>query len=131
MYMDATANHDNIVCDYFISWQNHDIGLLNLIFDSQSVYVILPKTRIYKGIDEISNYWDRNRIRQKDLIISWDFLNKSESIINTEFSACFYDNEEGKYNKIEGIIQFIFNSNVIVYLSENYIKFTKDNLIGK
>lgn len=122
--MDVSIDRKQRVAKYFIAWKEYDMDLLRDIFFSTAKYVIRGK-RTYYGIEEIVQYWERNKKRQKDIQLYWKILNTSFHCEIVEFGAYFWDLEEEVYTKINGQIIFKYNSkNQIIKLTEAYKKRT-------
>lgn len=120
--MVSFTDHDLRVKNYFVAWERYDIDLLKKIFSPNAHYVIKNKC-VYCGIDEITDYWLRNRKRQENLELKWNILKSEKSKDIVRFYATFWDSEEFMYNIINGEITFKFNyENVIILLSEFYNK---------
>jgi len=62
--MVVSIDHKQRVNNYFVAWKNYDIEMLKYIFSHSAKYIIRGR-RVYKGIDEIVKYWERNKKRQK------------------------------------------------------------------
>ena len=125
--MDVFIDHNQRVENYFIAWKNYDVGLLKAIFSPSAKYIIRRKI-IYNGIDEIIQYWEKNKKRQKGIQLHWKILNSSHSCEVVEFGAYFWDLENKIYTKVNGQIIFTFDSNnQIINLTEAYKKRTRDN----
>lgn len=124
MYSGATMNSRiDYVKSYFYAWQTHSTDLLYLIFTPDAKYIIRNKARSYSGICEIAAYWERNKRRQKNLRLTWDFIECGECVETVVFRAQFEDIEEGERNSINGQITFVHDdTNRIVELSEEYQK---------
>lgn len=107
---------------YFKAWNFYDIGLLKEIFSVNARYVIRKK-KIYRGIDQIIEYWKKNQKRQKDLQLHWKVIKRTARCDVVEFGAYFYDISEKLYNKINGTIIFKYDANEkIKVLTEAYRK---------
>lgn len=122
--MDAFIDHNQRVEKYFIAWKNYDVDMLKSIFSPSAKYIIRRK-RIYNGIDEIIQYWMRNKKRQKDIQLHWKMLNSSYRCEVVEFGAYFWDLESKLYTKVNGQIILKYNcNNQITNLTEAYKKRT-------
>ena len=104
---------------YFEAWQTYDLILLHEVFSKDAKYVIENKNTSYEGIVAISQYWLRNKKRQKGLTLAWyTYLDFS-----TVFKARFWDCEESENQEIVGVINFSFDTQgKIVELREYYHK---------
>lgn len=106
---------------YFVAWQTYDCELLRSIFAPTARYIIRNKQRTYSGIEEIEQYWQRNKKRQKNIRLYWKVIQSYANTDEVEFSACFNDVEEQTDVKVFGRIVFTYNSSKqIVRLSEAY-----------
>lgn len=109
---------------YFLAWKNFDTILLGNIFSTSAKYIIRGK-RVYIGIEEIKKYWERNKKRQRNLKLHWHIVKTSFRCDVVNFGAYFYDIEENVYNKINGQIIFVYDTNnKIIKLTEAYKKRT-------
>ena len=108
---------------YFTAWQNYDIELLRYIFTPDAKYVIRNRKRVYYGIEDIIEYWLRNKNRQRDLRVHWHIVKSSARTEVTEFVAFFQDIEKWEVAKVHGQIIFEYNAqNKIALLTEAYRK---------
>lgn len=122
--MDAFIDHNQRVGKYFTAWKNYDVEMLKSIFSPVAKYVIRRKI-IYNGIDEIVQYWERNKKRQKSIQLHWKVLNSSYRYEVVEFGAYFWDSESRLYTKVNGQIIFKYDcNNQIANLTEAYKKRT-------
>lgn len=116
--MDAII-YQQIINLYFEAWKTYDISLLHKIFSPNAKYVIENKKKTYIGIEEICQYWLRNKNRQRDLQLCW----KNVADANAIFSAQFWDDDEKENQEIIGDIHFdICSDDKIVELRECYKK---------
>jgi hypothetical protein len=113
---------NDIVNKYFLSWQKHDIGLLNTIFHKGATYEIICLKRKYIGLKEITNYWNRNARRQKDITIDYKIYIRTKNKIYLKFNSIFFDVEECERQRIDGKMIIYIKRNRICYLKENYTK---------
>src|SRR5690348_12085791 len=104
MFTDAPLAPTDIANEYFRVWREYDYSGLQNLFYATATYEIRGK-RTLKGYKEIRDYWARNQHRQKDLILSWKFLNWDASRITVSFNARFFDTEEKQYQQILGQIE--------------------------
>lgn len=123
--MDVIIKNSQRVNNYFKAWELYDIALLKNIFDQNAKYTIRGK-RIYRGIDQIIEYWEKNKKRQKDLHLHWEIKKSTARCDIVEFGAYFYDLTTKLYNKINGTIIFKYDENDrIKVLTEAYKKRTR------
>ena len=121
--MAATIALNNIVTKYFDAWLRYDTCLLKEIFDPSANYIIRNKQYTFSGINKITNYWLRNKGRQRNLSLIWSIVRFEEKHCAVVFQAKFYDIEEDDMNVINGVIDFFMtNTNQIGVLSEEYSK---------
>lgn len=108
---------------YFTAWRNYDVELLKLIFASNAKYIIRHKKRVYSGIDDITEYWLRNKRRQRDLNVHWRIVKSGTRFEIVEFVALFQDVEQWEMVKVIGQIIFEYNAKgKIAVLTEAYRK---------
>lgn len=108
---------------YFAAWRNYDMELLKLIFAPDAKYIIRNKKRVYNGIKDITEYWSRNKTRQRDLKVHWHIVKSGMRFEIVEFTAFFRDIEKWEMVKINGQIIFEYNAkNKIAVLTEAYRK---------
>ena len=119
---DRDYNRDYIrVKKYFIAWRTYDVSLLRSIFIPSAKYIIRNKERILNGIDEIEQYWQRNKKRQKNIKLRWNIIKAQRYTDEVEFCASFWDEEKCQNIKVNGRIIFKYNAiDQIVRLSEAY-----------
>lgn len=117
-----TANNSYVrVKKYFIAWQTYDLKLLCSIFSPTAKYIIRNKNRSLNGIEEIEQYWQRNKRRQKDIQLRWKIIRSRPHTDEVEFYAYFGDIEEQKIVRVFGRIIFTYNATEqIIKLSEAY-----------
>lgn len=84
----------------------------------------MSKNRKLDGINEIEQYWKRNKARQKELTTSYKVVVFLDNYYNICFTASFYDCEEEQRQIIEGTIELIIEKDKIVELKESYTKKT-------
>ena len=122
--MGATASVVNIVDEYFRTWEESDFSSLVVLFSPDATYEILPIGKTLKGHAEISEYWKRNKNRQKSLSLWWKTISFSSKHIEVIFIAEFDDCEELERQKIVGEIFFsIVGNATIKSLTETYRKY--------
>lgn len=118
-----SRTHNNYIRveKYFVAWETYDFDLLRSIFAPTAKYVIRNKKRTYNGIEEIEQYWKRNKKRQRNIKLYWRVIQSYANADEVEFSASFNDIEEQKKVRVFGRIIFTYNSlKQIVRLSEAY-----------
>lgn len=118
----AVMSPVDIVNNYFFSWKEYDIDLLTKIFHPKATYNIKPIHQVLTGIEEICRYWERNKKRQRNIIVEWEIIKTTLSSIDCEFNAEFWDNEESEQQRISGNISFVIIDGIIYSLSETYQK---------
>ncbi len=117
---------NNIVESYFKAWKKYDLKLLGKIFEQDANYFIENKSFGYNGIKQITDYWIKNSLRQRDLKLEWKIILEKIDAVKVYFNAKFYDTEEAEFNDISGYIDFFINNKDKIYkLSEFYTKETK------
>lgn len=116
------ANNSYVrVKKYFIAWQTYDLKLLCSIFSPTAKYIIRNKNRTFNGIEEIEQYWQRNKRRQQDIQLRWKIIRSQPHTDEVEFYAYFGDIEEHKNVRVFGRIIFTYNAaEQIIKLSEAY-----------
>lgn len=123
---DYTIIQKEKVRQYFEAWSSYDITLVRQIFDEHAVYTIKNKAYKFEGVEGIIRYWRRNKARQRELDLNWNYAYVKHNNIGVIFRAKFFDIEEERYNYINGNIAFIFNEeDSIINLSEYYTKTTR------
>ena len=121
--MVRTVDPANLVAEYFRIWRDYDLSAISRIFAPDGTYVIHSIHRTIRGHREISDYFLRNKRRQKDLSLDWAILHCAAGYSQASFRAKFFDREEGQRQTIKGIISFSIDSNgQIRSLSEAYEK---------
>ncbi len=122
--MELPISNQKIVDAYFRAWHKYDLSLLNKLFDTNACYVIRNK-KTYAGIEEIKNYWVRNKERQRDLETSYRITDTKENFVRLNFKANFFDVEESEQQQIVGEMEMILAFGRITKLEEGYSKTNK------
>ena len=104
--MDVIINRNNRAELYFRAWETYDTDLLKQIFTPTAKYTIRHKY-IYYGIDQIIEYWNKNKQRQKGLHLHWREIDSGARGAKVEFGAYFMDVKEQMYTKVNGQIIFM------------------------
>lgn len=86
---------------YFEAWRAHDWQLLEAITEPDISYEINGKDG-YSGHDQLRAYWDRNRERQKDLVVRTQQIESARSWSTHTFYSRFYNVPKGEYQIVLG-----------------------------
>lgn len=113
----------SIVKKYFVCWKTYDTQGLKNLFSRDARYEIMPIYKTLYGLEEIRLYWKKNRIRQRNIEISWDIKKSLPNEVWVDFSAEFIDVNENESQLVSGIILLIIDDNKKIYrLTELYTK---------
>jgi hypothetical protein len=118
--MTALDTAASLLENYALAWRTHDEELVRRIFSNEAVYCVEGKKE-FNGIEEIVNYWRRNKGRQKSTNVHPIVkLESSENFVSGIFCSQFEDTEERENQTVYGRLRIDFFENKISRLEETY-----------
>lgn len=111
----------NILRDYFLCWQKHDMAMLNMLFNDKSIYEI-NSNRVLRGIKEIADYWKHNELNQKDVCWNVNNMVMNGEYIAVDWTARFYRSDVKAIYCLWGMMWLRHRGGKILHLREQYSK---------
>lgn len=113
----------SVIQTYFDAWQHHDVAALDRVFAPNASYEITGKAT-YRTLPQIRAYWQRNALRQKNVVIQHDHCPvEATKICFVRFLVTFEDVQLAANVTISGTARFKFDENgLCTELSEGYYK---------
>lgn len=112
----------DILSLYKKSWEEHNENLLRLIFHPDAEYYDKPFKRPLQGIEEIVQYWRRNREVQRNTRFAVLREVRGDNQVIAEWRCEFDRIDLGEHVVVQGVLWASLKDNKISRLVEYFMK---------
>lgn len=113
--------NDNIIELYKKAWENHDLSIVEMIFDCNVKYQE-KHNNVIVGLNSLKKYWIGNSLKQKNVSFLPIKIIHHDNNIVVEWEANYFDINKSKNVKLYGLMWLYIRNNKIYDFKECFNK---------